>query len=534
MLLLALLAIIVPLFLLVVLKLSARLGMSISALVIAATAFIAWKMTPLAIGASAAQATHRALTIGLILFGAVTLLRTLQETGAMERIKLGLHAISSDMRVQTVLVAFAFVSLIEGISGFGTPSIVAAPLLMVLGFRPLAAASLALLGDTVACTFGAVGTPLIVGLENVPIYSANLVAVVGAQVTVFDLVIATLLPLGLVAVLIFSFGGQSVRQKWRALSEIAPWALVIGLVYSLTAFVAVRIFAPEFTSIIAGAVSLVAAALSAKNRWLIPREPWRHHANADTTEKTVSKKIAHIPLWRAWLPYGVVIILLLITRAIPSVKQFMSSAINASWSSIFGIESISSSWAVLYSPGVILLIAALVAALVGRKSLQPLLAGSASSLRTTLTALSALVPTLIMVQIFTNSGVNTSELVAMPVFIGQALAETFGQFWMAIAPALGAIGAFIAGSSTVSTLTMAPIQYGIALDAQLPFVSVLALQMSGAAAGNTIAIHNVVAASVVVGLTHREGLIIRKLIVPTLLYILLAAVIGLAVLQLSA
>lgn len=531
MLLLALLAIIVQLFLLVVFNMSARVGMTISAFVVAITAYIAWKMTPLAIGASVAQATHRALTIGLILFGAITLLRTLQETGAMDRIKLGLHAISSDMRVQTVLVAFAFVSLIEGISGFGTPSIVAAPLLMVLGFRPLAAASLALLGDTVACTFGAVGTPLIVGLENVPIYSSNLVAVVGAQVTIFDLVIANLLPLGLVAVLVFSFGGQSTRQKWRAMREIAPWAIFIGLVYSLTAFVAVRIFAPEFTSIIAGAVSLIVAALSAKHRWLIPKEAWRHHAKADTTEEAVSKKISRMPLWKAWLPYGAVILLLLITRVIPPVKQFMNSAIDAGWNTIFGIESISSSWAILYSPGIILLIAALVAAIIGRKSLKPLLTGSKSSLKTTASALSALIPTLIMVQIFTNSGINTSGIVAMPVFIGQALAETFGQFWMAVAPALGAIGAFIAGSSTVSTLTMAPIQYGIALDAQLPFVSVLALQMAGAAAGNTIAIHNVVAASVVVGLTHREGLIIRKLIIPTVIYVLIAALIGIIALQ---
>ena len=364
-----------------------------------------------------------------------------------------------------------------------------------------------------------------------PIYSSNLVAVVGAQVTIFDLVIANLLPLGLVAVLVFSFGGQSTRQKWCAMREIAPWAIFIGLVYSLTAFVAVRIFAPEFTSIIAGAVSLIVAALSAKHRWLIPKEAWRHHAKADTTEEAVSKKISRMPLWKAWLPYGAVILLLLITRVIPPVKQFMNSAIDAGWNTIFGIESISSSWAILYSPGIILLIAALVAAIIGRKSLKPLLTGSKSSLKTTASALSALIPTLIMVQIFTNSGINTSGIVAMPVFIGQALAETFGQFWMAVAPALGAIGAFIAGSSTVSTLTMAPIQYGIALDAQLPFVSVLALQMAGAAAGNTIAIHNVVAASVVVGLTHREGLIIRKLIIPTVIYVLIAALIGIIALQ---
>ena len=117
----------------------------------------------------------------------------------------------------------------------------------------------------------------------------------------------------------------------------------------------------------------------------------------------------------------------------------------------------------------------------------------------------------------------------MPIYIGQALASAFGDLWLMVAPTLGAIGAFIAGSSTVSTLTMSPVQYSIAVDTGLPHISVLALQMIGAAAGNTIAIHNVVSASVVVGLVHREGLIIRKLIIPTATYLLIACLTGLVV-----
>lgn len=523
---LALLAIIIPLVLLVGFRLSARVGMSISAVVVAVAALAAWGMTPLAIGASTAQAIHRALTIGLILFGAITMLRTLQETGALNRIKLGLHTISADMRVQVILVAFAFVSLLEGISGFGTPAIVAAPLLMVLGFKPLASAVLALLGDTVAVTFGAVGTPLIVGLENVPNYSANLVHVVGAQTTVFDLVIGTLLPVGLVGVLIFSFGGQSHRQKWRSLFEIIPWALLIGFVYAMSAFVIVRTVGPEFTAIIAGTISLVVAAITAKQGVLIPKTVWRHHANDDELEESVSATISHMPLWQAWLPYGIVIGLLLLTRTVAPVKDFVSSLFDASWLTIFGVEGVSSAWAVLYSPGTILLIGALCATFIGARSIRPLQTATKSSLSSTLTALSALIPTLIMVQIFTNSGINTNDLVAMPIYIGQSLSEVFGGLWMGVAPILGTIGAFIAGSSTVSTLTMAPVQYSIAMDTNLPLIAVLALQMIGAAAGNIIAIHNVVAASIIVGLTHREGLVMRRLIVPTVIYIVIAGLLG--------
>lgn len=524
---LALLAIIVPLTMLVLLKLPARIGMSISAIVVGIVAFAGWDMPPLAIGASIAQGIHLALTIGLILFGALSLLKTLEGVGALERIKLGLHSVSQDMRIQTVLVAFALVCLMEGISGFGTPAIIAAPLLIILGFRPLAAATLVLLGDTISNTFGAVATPLLIGLGNVPDFSPDLALVVGAQVTLFDLIIGPLIPLSLVAMLIFVFGRQTHHQKWRSFREIAPWAMFIGLVYTVCTIIIVRLIGVEFAAIISGIVTLIVIALTTKHQFLIPKTIWRHHAKADIVEQTISKHDAHIPLWKAWLPYGVVIITLLITRAIPPIKQFVTTHFNAGWHNIFGFEEISSSWAILYSPGTILLIGAIFTAFFIGRSPKPLLLANKQALATTASALTALIPTIIMVQIFSNSGINTAGLASMPVYIGNVMADIFGNLWAGAAPTLGALGAFISGSSTVSTLTMSPIQYSIAVDTGLPIVIILALQMVGAAAGNIIAIHNVVSVSTVVGLAHREGMIIRKLILPTTIYLIVAGSLGL-------
>ncbi len=521
----ALLAIIVPLVTVVVLRLPARIGMSISAVVVTLAAVLFWQMTGLAVAASVAQAVHRALSILLILFGAILLLKTLEKTGSLAAIKQSFHTISPDMRVQAVLVAFAFVSLMEGISGFGTPAVVAAPILLALGFPPLAAAALALLGDTVGCTFGAVGTPLIVGLENVSLYSENLTWLVGAQVAMFDLLIGTLLPLGLTSLLIFSFGNQTRRGKWYALRQIAPWALLVGMTYSVSAFLIVRLIGPEFTAIIAGALALLVGIVTAKRNIWIPQQTWQLSNTANTTEKPASK----LPLWRAWLPYGIVIGLLLLTRTVPTLKQFANSILNASWHGIFGIDSISSSWGMLYSPGTILIIGALVAASLHKKPFTTLRKASLDAAATVIGAMTALVPTLVMVQVFTNSGVNTSGLTAMPIFIGHELAAMFGSIWTVCAPLLGSIGAFIAGSATVSTLTLGPVQESIAGSTGLPIIIVLALHMVGAAAGNIIAIHNVVAVSTVAGLKHKEGYIMRKLIVPMMVYVGVAAMIGLVV-----
>lgn len=526
MILLALSAIILPLLLLMVFRLPARIGMSISAVAVILIAVLGWQMTPLAVGASTLQAIHRSLTIGLILFGALTLVKTMQSTGAMDRIKLGLHSISPDMRVQTVVVAFSFIALLEGISGFGTPAVIAAPLLMILGFRPITAAALALLGDTMACTFGAVATPLIVGLENVPIYSENLVSLVGAQVTLFDLIIGPLLSFGLVALLVISFGNQTRHQKFKSLLEIAPWALFIGLVHSASAVILVRTIGPEFTSVIAGAISLLVAAITAKHGWMIPKNIWRHHSNPDLAVNTTPPAVAHMPIWKAWLPYGVVIGLLLVSRLIEPLQRWLSTILDVSWNSILGIESINSSWSILYSPGIMLLVGALVAALIVKMPVKSALNSMTSALKATLVALSALVPTLIMVQVFTNSGVNSSGLAAMPLFIAETLSTSFSTLWLAVAPLLGATGALIAGSATVSTLTMAPVQYSIALDTGLPFTVVLALQMIGASAGNLLAIHNVVSVSVVVGLIHRENTIMHRLFTPAIIYLGVVVVIG--------
>lgn len=522
MLFIALLAIIVPLITVVGLRLPARSGMTISAVVVALAAGFIWRMTPVSMAASTVQAGHRALTIGLILFGAITLLRTLQATSALDSIKAGFVAISDDRRVQTVLVAFAFVSLLEGASGFGTPAIVAAPLLLVLGFQPMTAAVLALLGDTIGCTFGAVGTPLIVGLENVPTYSDALVWLVGAEVTAIDIVIGTMLPVLLVAVYVLQDEQCTRRTAWHSIREVMPWAMSIGLCYAGTAFVVMRLIGPEFTAILSGAVTLVVGMVSARHGWLLPQQS----RTATRAEKPdILPKHSIMPLWRAWLPYGIVIILLLVTRTIPPIKAAAHTVLDAGLVNILGVSGVSSAWPLLYSPGLILLVAAGVASRCGRSGVAALRAAR-SSLSTVGNALLALIPTLILVQLFSNSGINQSGLASMPVFIGQELARLFGEVWLAIAPALAAVGAFIAGSATVSTLTMGPVQSSIAEIAGLPLVTVLALHMVGAAAGNIIAIHNVVSASAVVGLVGEEGHIIRRLIVPTLGYLGAAMLIG--------
>ena len=115
----------------------------------------------------------------------------------------------------------------------------------------------------------------------------------------------------------------------------------------------------------------------------------------------------------------------------------------------------------------------------------------------------------------------------MPVAMAQLVANSVGDVYPFFAPAVGALGAFIAGSNTVSNLMLSQFQFNTAGLLGLSGALMVALQSVGAAAGNMIAIHNVVAASATVGLLGREGITLRKTMLPTLYYLILAGTIGL-------
>lgn len=517
-LLVALSAVIAPFTFLVILRMPAVKGMFFSAIIVTVFGFFVWGMEGTIIFASILEGTHKAFTILLILFGAIVLLNTLQHTGAVDRMNQGFRNISGDMRVQIVIIGFLFGALIEGAAGFGTPAAVTGPLMFALGFNPLAAASIALISNSTPVPFGAVGTPVQIGLSNIDGASTTMFHEIAIRVTQIDLLAGTFVPFILVVVLTLFFG------KKKGLSDafkLFPWTLLIGLTYTLSALLYATLFGPEFVSILASLTGLVVAAWTARKGILLPEEEW---TDALRDDYVVDLEKSEMGLVTAWSPYLVVVGLLLLTRTVPAIKEFALSAIDLSWSNILGVEGITSSWEFLYSPGTILVLAAFVAVLIQRKSLSNFTKASFESLLSIKNAGFALIATLAMVQVFTNSGMNVNELISMPQYIAETLAGTFGTVWVFVAPFLGQLGSFITGSATVSTLTFSPVQFSIAEHTAAHTQTILALQLIGAGAGNMICVHNVVAASAVVGLSGKEGDIIRRTLGPALVYSILAGI----------
>jgi lactate permease len=131
-----------------------------------------------------------------------------------------------------------------------------------------------------------------------------------------------------------------------------------------------------------------------------------------------------------------------------------------------------------------------------------------------------------MVQVYIHSSANANELASMPVAMAEWTAQHAGRAWPALAGVIGALGAFIAGSNTVSNMMFVAFQAGVAQRLALSTAWIVALQAVGAAAGNMIAVHNVVAASATVGLLGQEGATLRKTLLPTIYYLAVLGVLG--------
>ncbi len=509
------LPIILPFILLVLMRQSAKKGMTISFVILLFSAYFIWQMDSVAILASIVQAIHKSLVIIIILFGAIFLMNIMNETKAVKRINQGFNNLTKDARIQAVLIAFLFGAIIEGVAGFGTPAVVVAPLLVALGFDPIAAATLALISNSVPVPFAAVGTPIQIGLGNIST-DPNFLNTVAYYITSIDIFVGSFIPTVVVYIYLLFF---TKNKTIKTFIEITPWTLFIGIIYQLIASVTLKLVGYEFVTISASIITLTIALITIKTKFLIPTNILKNTTNIKT------EKI-DMPLWKAWIPYAIVIILLLITRVIKPIKDFTLTYLDLSLNNIFGFETISSQLKLLYSPGFILVISALIALYIQKGNQNNLQNATKKSAKSVINAALALLPTLAMVQIFSNSGFNNLSLNSMPVYLAEFIGNYLNEFWLNVAPFIGELGSFITGSATVSTLTFSPIQNQIAIEYNYMPELVLALQLIGGAAGNMICVHNVVSVSSVVGTTKKEGLIIRKTVIPALLYAFFTGIIA--------
>ncbi|MDP6582600.1 MAG: L-lactate permease, partial [Vicinamibacterales bacterium] len=329
---------------LVLLRWPASRAMPLTYAVAVVLALFVWQVPGLQVVGATINGLVIALTLLYIIFGAILLLNTLQESGAISAIRRGFTDISSDRRVQVIIIAWLFGSFIEGSAGFGTPAAVAVPLLVGLGFPGMAAVMAGMIIQSTPVSFGALGTPIVVGVNTglsadpaTAEYAAQLgyaewedfLAFVAFRVATLHAIAGTLIPLILVSFMTRFFGkSKSFAEGLR----VWPFAIFAAFAMTIPYLAAAYLLGPEFPALVGSLVGLVIVVSAARAGFLVPKrddhwdfddkrnwpEEWTGSAEFKDSD---TDRPMHLAL--AWLPYVVVALLLLTSRAYEPFRTFL-------------------------------------------------------------------------------------------------------------------------------------------------------------------------------------------------------------------
>ncbi len=553
---LAFLPILVVAVFLVGLRWPASRAMPLSYATAVAIALIVWKVPLPQVAAASVKGLVVAVTLLYIIFGAILLLNTLQESGGLRVIREGFISVSPDRRIQVIIIAWLFGSFIEGSAGFGTPAAVAVPLLVGLGFPAMAAVVAGMIIQSTPVSFGALGTPILVGVNTglagdatVEAFAlgagfvsssgdldwASFLVSIGGKVATLHAIAGLLIPLIMVSLLTRFFGPR--RSLVDGL-RVWPFALFASISMVLPYWLVARFLGPEFPSLFGSLIGLAIVVTGARLGWFLPakdqvwdfagRNEWDADWSGSIEIKDGVREGRALGLVAAWIPYLLVASLLVLTRLkmLPFLGWVKAWKVDSG--ALFGTE-ISATFEPLYLPGTIFLVVSLATFFLHRMASEAYLVAWKTSIRTMLKASVALVFTVPMVQVFLNSGGDAALYEKMPNVLAQGVSSLVGSAWPLVAPLIGGFGAFVAGSNTVSNMTFSLFQFGVGQRIGVDPSWVVALQAVGGAAGNIICVHNVVAASAVVGLVGKEGAVIRKTFPAFLYYALLPGSLGYAI-----
>jgi lactate permease len=499
-----------------------------------------WKMPGQWMAAATISGAINTIDILLIVYGALLILGILRKSGGIDGIANSMAYVSTDRRVQVILIGFLMGTFFEGAAGFGTPAAVAAPLLVGIGFPPLVAAMVALIGNSTPVAFGAVGTPIIGGLSHLQdrVASINYSGVfgqylmdIGGFVGILNLLIGTFIPLAMVCVMTLIVD-KSIKKG------LATWKLAVfgGLIFTIPQVLISNFVGPELASLMGSLIAIPIFITAVRANFLVPKESWDFKPRSeweDDWEGTIKAGGSEnldpnqesMGLARAWSPYIIIGLLLLLSRLNVLPFKDLLNQWSIGWTNILGTD-ISRSITPLYNPGILpFMLVGLLIPFLHNLELKEAAQVWKDTVKQIIPTAIALFFALGLTYIMMNSG-GATQSDSMLIVIAKTLAGLVGKGWFIFAPLIGILGAFISGSATVSNIMFGPLQFDAALQAGIPTIPVLALQSIGAAAGNMICVHNVVSALTTVGLVGKEGKVIKNNIVVSIAYGLLCSLVA--------
>ncbi len=449
------------------------------------------------------------------------------ETGHFAVLRRSFGTISTDQRVQAVIIAFCFGALIEALAGFGTPVAITSVMLIALGFKPIKAAALALVANTAPVAFGAIATPIITLSEITTLPKDDLGAMVGRQ-TPFLALIVPLILIGMVD------GRRGIRQTW-------PVAVVGGLAFALGQFACSNYISVELTDIVASLVATAAIVLMLRV-WQ-PSEPLLGESEGPGPRPAVAGASTHNPtleaevrrrddshkdppgdVLRAYAPYLIIIVVFSIAQ-IPAVKDALA---ESPWTTTFewpGLDVVSPDGEPLSSltfnfnwlpaAGTLLLISGLLTMALLRVRPDRSVRVLGATLDQLKWAILTVAAVLGLAYVMNQSG----QTITLGLWAAGA-----GDFFAFLSSIIGWLGVAVTGSDTSSNALFGALQVTAAEEAGMSPTLLAAANSSGGVLGKMISPQNLAIGAAAVGLAGQEGDLFRKVLGWSLVLVLVMCV----------
>lgn len=436
-----------------------------------------------------AEAVFTAATILWIIFGALCLHQLQMKTGAIDVLRKAVGALSKDPRMVAILIAWFFALFIEGAAGFGTSVALAAPFLVSFGFRPVAAVTIAMIGHSVGVSFGAVGTPILPQVAVTPFEGLEIGGVTGF----YHLLLGWVMLIAVMLIVRRQFEqGELIKRSMVGWVALAAFAF-LGPMYAIARWIGPEL--PTLGGAVVGAMIFVIAL--------------RLAGEGKKDHEKPPEGVALGELLRAASPYLMVITLILLTRLIGPVQGALRS-VEWTWT-LWG--EFTGSFEPLYHPGTMLVLGFLVGALIQRAGRETL--GEAA--RAAIGQLGPVTVALIAMLGISRLMVHSQMIEAL----AEAAAAGAGGAWPFFAPWVGVLGTFVTGSATASNILFTDFQQSTAQTLGIEPLKTLGAQGFGAAVGNIICPHNIIAGCATVGIAGQEGEILRRTLGACALYAVL-------------
>lgn len=475
-----------------VLKMPAHKTCSFTVILTLAIAIICWRMK--FIDGITATVEGMAIALWPILLVIVAALFTYNlavETKTMDVIKKMLSSITTDKRIQVLILAWGFGGFLEAVAGYGTAVAIPASILASLGFNPLFAAVICLLANTVPTAFGALGIPVttlatVTGLEVVHLSYVTSIQLAGFIVLIpFLLVILT-------------------EKSIKALKGVVGITLVSGITFAIPQIFIAKYLGADLPALVASICSMACTILMAKAM---------NKEKVETKEDKIGLKEGVL----AWLPYILLCGLILIASPlVPSINSLLAKA-SSNIHIYTGDATSTTSFSWINTPGMMILIATFIAGLIQKLKftyMLDVLKRTVIQLKTSFITIMSIVA---ISKIMSHSGMTSS--------ISFGLCAITGSFYPLIAPLLGAIGTFVTGSDTSANILFGALQTEAAKSLSIDPYWIAAANTAGATAGKMISPQSIAIATSATGLIGSEGKILSTTVKYCLGYVIILGLI---------